>query len=259
MRLPWRFLRMLSSVCPHQDTRCLHRRFLRHRSAAWSHNDIMGIGPSHLNGVDQTGILVHSNVRLVAEVPCVSLLHLMRVRVPLLSLIFCGGWRCNDRGVHNGPFFEDKSPLLQNPPLPGGTASPAAHCVSADSETPQCISVRHLVAGVHSAELRKGSAVYDLSHCCFVRQIIQVLQQIDPQHPLQIVGLIAAFPLVVARLMSVSHSPHGRCVLSAIEILFSLSVPAPIHHSGQTDLLAYPCLYFTTLAFIPHLFCAVLP
>ena len=66
-------------------------------------------------------------------------------------------------------------------------------------KTPQCISVRHLVAGVHSAELRKGSAVYDLSHCCFVRQIIQVLQQIDPQHPLQIVGLIAAFPLVVAR------------------------------------------------------------
>ena len=73
----------------------------------------MGIGPSHLNGMDQTGILVHSNVRLIAEVPCVPLLPLMRVRVPLLFLIFCGGWRRNDRGVHNGPFFEDKSSLLQ--------------------------------------------------------------------------------------------------------------------------------------------------
>ena len=159
------------------------------------HNDIMGIGPSHLNGVDQTGILVHSNVRLVAEVPCVSLLHLMRVRVPLLSLIFCGGWRCNDRGVHNGPFFEDKSSLLQKLHYLAEQLLLQPIAYQQIPKTPQCISVRHLVAGVHSAELRKGSAVYDLSHCCFVRQIIQVLQQIDPQHPLQIVGLIAAFPL----------------------------------------------------------------
>ena len=63
--------------------------------------------------MNHSAVLVHADMRLISKVPGVALLDLTGVRISLLFTIFCGGWRCNDRGVHNGPFFEDKSSLLQ--------------------------------------------------------------------------------------------------------------------------------------------------
>lgn len=103
--------------------------------------------------------------------------------------------------------------------------------------------------GVHSTEIRKGSAVYDLSHRCFVRQIIQVLQQIDPQHTFQIARLIAVRP-------DECEPPSLRYNAFYLrQKSFFLSVLAP----SQPDLLAYSCRYSTTFAFVLHLFCAALP
>ena len=67
------------------------------------------------------------------------------------------------------------------------------------AEPSQGIPVRHLVAGIHAAEVRKGAAVYDLCHGSHVGEVIQVLQYIEPQHQFQIVGLISALSFVIAR------------------------------------------------------------
>ena len=34
---------------------------------------------------------------------------------------------------------------------------------------------------------------------CHIRQVVQILHQIDPKHPFQIVGLISALSFVIAR------------------------------------------------------------
>ena len=62
------------------------------------------------------------------------------------------------------------------------------------------ISIRHLVAGINAAELRKCAAVDCLCHRSLITQVIEILQQIQPQHGLQRIGFVAALSFVIARL-----------------------------------------------------------
>ena len=163
---------------------------------------------------------------------------------------FCGRWRCDNRGVHNNPFFEDKFSLLQE--LHYLTEQFLLQLIAYQQipKTPQSISIRYLVTGVRSAEIWKSSDVYDLSYRCFVCQIIPILQQIDPQHTLQIVGLIAALPIIVR--LNECEPPAGRCVLSAIGILFlcpylhqfvaQASQPHLLIHTHMLPLLTLFCI-----------------
>ena len=48
----------------------------------------MDIGGRHLKRMDQTAVFVHANVGLISKVPFIALFYLMRIRVPLLVLVF---------------------------------------------------------------------------------------------------------------------------------------------------------------------------
>ena len=63
----------------------------------------------------------------------------------------------------------------------------------------QRISIRHLITGLYPAKIRKSPAVNYFSYRCHIRRVVQILHQIDPKHPFQIVGLISALSFVVVR------------------------------------------------------------
>ena len=67
-------------------------------------------------------------------------------------------------------------------------------------EPSDCVAVRYLIAGIDSAERRKRTTVDDLVHRRHVRQIIQVLQYVDPKHQFQVIGLVSALSFVIVRL-----------------------------------------------------------
>ena len=78
---------------------------------------------------------------------------------------------------------------------------------------------------------------------CHIRQVVQILHQIDPKHPFQIVGLISALSFVVVR--SDQADSFGR---SLLKILVSLSAPVSAHRSGPTDSFVCSWLYYSTFA-----------
>lgn len=49
-----------------------------------------------------------------------------------------------------------------------------------------------MITGLYPAEIRKSPAVNYFGYRCHIRQVVQILHQIDPKHPFQIVGLISA-------------------------------------------------------------------
>lgn len=67
------------------------------------------------------------------------------------------------------------------------------------AESVDGVAVRNLIAGFHTAEIRKSLAVDDLISSAFVGQVVEILQKMNPQHQLQGVGLISALSLIVAR------------------------------------------------------------
>ncbi len=68
------------------------------------------------------------------------------------------------------------------------------------TKTPDCITIRHLIARINATELRKGAAVDLFILRAHIGQIVQVLQHMYPQHGFERIGLVAAFSLVVKRL-----------------------------------------------------------
>ena len=80
------------------------------------------------------------------------------------------------------------------------TVSPAVHSSPAGSESgqwylrsaPDCWNQRRRNLKLPGCRLPP--------RCCFITQVIQILQQIQPQHSLQWIGFIAALSFVIARL-----------------------------------------------------------
>ena len=62
------------------------------------------------------------------------------------------------------------------------------------------VTVRDLVAGFYFAEIRKCTAVNNFVSCSFVGEVVQVLDKVDSQHQLKIVGFVAARSFIIARL-----------------------------------------------------------
>ena len=68
--------------------------------------DIVNISRRNFDGMNQTAILINANVRLVAEMPSVPFLHLMRLRVALVLLILGRGRRGDQRRINNCAFLQ---------------------------------------------------------------------------------------------------------------------------------------------------------
>ena len=125
----------------------------------------------------------------------------------------------------------------------------------------QCISVRHLVAGINPAKLRKRAAVYDLCHGSHIREVIQILKHIDPQHPFQIVGLVSALSFVIARLNLCDPFPlRNDAIYLRKEFLFLRPyIRQFIVECGQCYLLIHRHIVPFFRLYCTPLFCAVLP
>ena len=48
----------------------------------------MCIGTGHFNAVNQATVLIYADMSLISEMPCIPFLHLMRIRIPFLLLVF---------------------------------------------------------------------------------------------------------------------------------------------------------------------------
>ena len=62
------------------------------------------------------------------------------------------------------------------------------------------VTVLNLIAGLYFTEIRKCAAVNDFVSGSFVGEVVQVLDQVDSQHQLKIVGLVSAHSFIIARL-----------------------------------------------------------
>lgn len=153
------------------------------------------VGSCHLQRVNKSAVLNHPNVCFVSEVSLITLLHLMRFRITQLFVVFGGGWCRDDGGIYNRALLQKQSLLL--PQLYYLRKQLLLQAVVYENvpKTPQRIAVWHLIAGLHAAEARKSTVVDFLGYQCFVGKIIQVLQQIQPQHQFQVVGFIPRSPL----------------------------------------------------------------
>ncbi len=99
------FYSVLTLFCPKIAAISIDNGFLACQQFR-GHGDIVLIGSSHFYSVDNTAVLVHTNMSLIAEMPCVSLFHLMCIRVTLLLFIFCGTRGRNDCGIYDRSFFK---------------------------------------------------------------------------------------------------------------------------------------------------------
>ena len=76
-----------------------------------------GVGLAHVAGVGgrrdqrmhQPRLSIDANVRLHAELPVVTLLGLVHLRVARLGLVLCRGWGRNQRGIDDRPFTQDQA------------------------------------------------------------------------------------------------------------------------------------------------------
>jgi len=66
---------------------------------------IVGVGCGANDGVNHTGICIHSNVILNSKVPLVALLDLAHLRVRLTRAVLGGTGRCNQGGIDYGACF----------------------------------------------------------------------------------------------------------------------------------------------------------
>ena len=69
------------------------------------------------------------------------------------------------------------------------------------------VTVRNLIAGLYFTEIRKRAAVNDFVSGSFVRKVVQVLDKVDSQHQLKIVGFVAARSFIIARLDQLVQLP----------------------------------------------------
>jgi hypothetical protein len=64
---------------------------------------------------------------------------------------------------------------------------------------PDRVAAGYLIGRIHPAKLRKRTAVDRLLHHRHVRKIVQILQDEQPKHQLQIERFIAALPFIIVR------------------------------------------------------------
>ena len=127
------------------------------------------------------------------------LFHLMCIRILLLLTIFGRRWCGNDGGIHYRSLFQNEASFHKC----GNHLREQLFLQSVldqqIAKTAKGIAVWTLIAGIDAAEIRKRTAVDCFCCGCLITQVVKILQQIQPQHDLQRIGLIATLSFVIAR------------------------------------------------------------
>ncbi len=150
------------------------------------HGDIGDIGRGGSDTVGQPRDRIDADMGLHAEKPLVALLGLLHLRVTLLGLVLGGGRGGHDSGVDDGALAHEQALLgqagvdLLEDPLGQGMF------LQQMAEAQQRGGIRHALDGqVDTDEVAHGLAVVDGIFQRLVGKRIPLLQEVDPQHPLQ--------------------------------------------------------------------------
>ena len=127
------------------------------------------------------------------------LFHLMCIRILLLLTVFGRRWCGNDGGIHYRSLFQNEASVHKC----GNHLREQLFLQSVldqqIAKTAKGIAVWTLIAGIDTAEIRKCTTVDCFCYGCLIAQVVQILQQIQPQHSLQRIGFIATLSFVIAR------------------------------------------------------------
>ena len=124
----------------------------------------------------------------------------MCIRILLLLTVFGRRWCGNDGGIHYRSLFQNEASFHKC----GNHLREQLFLQSVldqqIAKTAKGIAVWTLIAGIDAAEIRKthGCRLLLLRLTSSLRSY-KILQQIQPQHDLQRIGLVAALSFVIAR------------------------------------------------------------
>ena len=113
----------------------------------------MNIGGCRLHCVDQSAVLIYADMRFIAKVPCVALLDLMCIRIPLFLLVLGGRRRGNNGGIYDRSLFQDKALFSER----GNNLCKQFMLQSIINQqvtkAGNGLSGRHRIAGINAAEI----------------------------------------------------------------------------------------------------------
>ena len=122
----------------------------------------MLIGSGHFYCMDQPTFLIYSNIGFVSEMPGASFLGGVRFGVAFLLWVFRGGRCFNEGRIYNRTLFQNQTTLSEER---NNLRKEFFLKVILDQQFPKPskgISIRDLIAGFYSTEIRKGAAGYYL-------------------------------------------------------------------------------------------------
>ena len=102
--------------------------------------------------MNKTTVPIHANVCLISEMPRVALFCLMSIGIALFFLVLRRRRRCDQRRIHDRPFHQDQTVLLQRLNKVGKQLFLKPVLCQYIPEPPDGISIRYLVARLHAAE-----------------------------------------------------------------------------------------------------------
>ncbi len=171
-----------------------------------------------------TSLLARSrpNVRFHAEIPLVAFLGLVHFRVALLFLVLGGGWRGDERGIHQRAFPQQQAARGEVGVDGGEKALAQVVRFQQVPEVQQGGGIGHAFGGqINPGKTLEGVAVVERVFERLVGEGIPLLEKIDAQHPLQTNGRAAAFALRIKGFDDGEQLRPGDDLLHAGEELFA--------------------------------------
>ena len=163
--------------------------------------DVRNVGRRGYDGVDQTAVTIHPDVRFHPEIPLVAFLSLVHFGVARLVLVLGGGGRVDDGGIDERAFPHEQAALFKVGVDGFENGRAEVVFLQKTPEFEQGGGVGHGIGGEVDAEERThGLAVVNGVFERFVGQSIPLLEEVEAQHALQTDGRAASLAVGVSAL-----------------------------------------------------------
>ena len=176
-------------------------------------HDVVNVGGSGLNAVNQPQRVVDTDVHFHPEMPFVALLGLVHFRITLASLVLGGAGGGDNGGVNNAAFTQHQAIFLQM----------LVHFLEQDlgkavalQEMPEVENRGFVWQPVRKSQAGEAPHGFDLVQGIFHGRIAQVIEQlhaVDPEHGRQRIGRPAVLALgVIAGYLLLQLLPGNQLV-----------------------------------------------
>lgn len=184
--------------------------------------DVMLIGWSRCDRVNQTRVCIHTNVGLHAEVPVVAFLGLLHLRISLAPLVLRRARRTDDGGVHDRAVTQQQTALAKH--RVHLRQQSRGQIVTLEQVTK--VQDRGLVGQATACQRQPRKLPHRLTvvQRLFHRRIAQgkpLLHEMNPQHRFQRVGRASLFALRVHRLDQLDQAYPGNDLIHLREKLLA--------------------------------------